>query len=351
MKFRLPTPTSLFWKIFAGLLTVILVTAAAVWGAAYYSSRQQEVGQLDLRWTGQKAVELALSIHHFGGRDALIEWLKSDVNRRPTVYVISDDGSELSGRPIPKPALSSLEQIGKARTGSENPIKTIEIDGRPHLLIAAREELPPPRVNPLPFFHIRFPTDVALATLFVLTLLVSTVLALYYTRPLRRLDAAMRRFAQGEFHTRASPGIAPADSEVAALALVFDQMAEHIEQLVRRQRRLFHDVSHEVRSPLARIAVAVDLARLDEKRTKQCLERIEREVDAIDRLIEGLLTYARYDEGPTLQKTRISMRRVHQTVLEMLAFAERRHGPPQTAGIGRLRRMGMRRRRPGHPGK
>lgn len=62
MKFRLPTPTSLFWKIFAGLLTVILVTAAAVWGAAYYSSRQQEVGQLDLRWTGQKAVELALSI-------------------------------------------------------------------------------------------------------------------------------------------------------------------------------------------------------------------------------------------------------------------------------------------------
>ncbi len=320
MKFRLPTPTSLFWKIFAGLLTVILVTAAAVWGAAYYSSRQQEVGQLDLRWTGQKAVELALSIHHFGGRDALIEWLKSDVNRRPTVYVISDDGSELSGRPIPKPALSSLEQIGKARTGSENPIKTIEIDGRPHLLIAAREELPPPRVNPLPFFHIRFPTDVALATLFVLTLLVSTVLALYYTRPLRRLDAAMRRFAQGEFHTRASPGIAPADSEVAALALVFDQMAEHIEQLVRRQRRLFHDVSHEVRSPLARIAVAVDLARLDEKRTKQCLERIEREVDAIDRLIEGLLTYARYDEGPTLQKTRISMRRVHQTVLEMLAF-------------------------------
>ena len=66
--------------------------------------------------------------------------------------------------------------------------------------------------------------------------------------------------------------------------------------------------------------MAVDLARLDEKRTKQCLERIEREVDAIDRLIEGLLTYARYDEGPTLQKTRISMRRVHQTVLEMLAF-------------------------------
>ena len=94
----------------------------------------------------------------------------------------------------------------------------------------------------------------------ILTAFVSAILAYYYTRPLRKLDGAMRAFAEGKLDTRVENSIGRADAEVAALAGIFDKMAGQISRLINRQRRLFHDVSHELRSPLARIDVALDIA-------------------------------------------------------------------------------------------
>ena len=62
----------------------------------------------------------------------------------------------------------------------------------------------------------------------------------------------MRKVAEGDLSTRIEKNIGPADGEVAALAKVFDRMADQIEKLINRQRKLFHNVSHEIRSPLAR---------------------------------------------------------------------------------------------------
>ena len=73
-------------------------------------------------------------------------------------------------------------------------------------------------------------------------------------------------------------------------------MAGQISRLINRQRRLFHDVSHELRSPLARIDVALDIARRDADRVGPSLDRIEREVDELDRLVGSLLAYARYEQ-------------------------------------------------------
>ena len=111
----------------------------------------------------------------------------------------------------------------------------------------------------------------------------------------------MRTFARGELQTRIAEKLQKDDADIAQLAVIFDDMAEEIQALINRQQRLFHDVSHEIRSPLARINVALALADRDPARVPQSLARIEKEVGEIDRLVDDLLTYARFDAKASLR--------------------------------------------------
>jgi signal transduction histidine kinase len=85
--------------------------------------------------------------------------------------------------------------------------------------------------------------------------------------------------------------------ELADLGAGFDNMADHLQRLVEGKQRLLHDVSHELRSPLARLQAAIDLMQQQPERTQEFLGRIEKESTSIDRLIEELLTLARLDTG------------------------------------------------------
>lgn len=333
---RLPASLhSLFWRLFSGLIAVMLISAAASWGAAYYvKSREFSALQdsVSLRYGGPRSVETALSVFRCAGRNGLTQWLLSSANQRPTVFVMAEDGTELSGRTVPERARAMVSAYQPAaqpleaevfddddKQGEATAIRTIEIEGRPYTVFAVLTALPPLRIAPYPYNN-TLPAAATLASILILTLLVAWILALYYTRPLLRLDDAMRQFAAGAFSTRVAKRIGPADSEVAALARVFDQMAAQIEKLINRQRRLFHDVSHEVRSPLARIDVAIELARMDPARVPKSLERIEKEVREIDRLIEELLAYARCDGGAALELKSTPVRALIEEVREALAF-------------------------------
>lgn len=334
---RLPASFhSLFWRLFSGLIAVMLVSAAASWAAAYYVKAREFAAlqdSLSLRYGGQRAVETAFMMFRYAGKDGLTQWLLSEANQRPTVFVMAEDGSEVSGRTVPERARAMVSAHRPAETapttspqgddgsseGAATAIRTVEIEGRPYVMFAVHTALPPVRVAPFPY-HGTLPAVATIVSILLLTLLVAWILALYYTRPLLRLDDAMRQFAAGAFSTRVAKRIGPADSEVAALARVFDQMADQIEKLIKRQRRLFHDVSHEVRSPLARIDVALELARLDAKRVPACLDRIDKEVREVDRLIEGLLAYARYEGGAALEMKPIRVREAAAKVAEALAF-------------------------------
>lgn len=162
--------------------------------------------------------------------------------------------------------------------------------------------------------------------LLVLTAVVSAALAHHYTRPLRKLDAAMRSFAAGRLDTRVENRIGRADAEVEALARMFDRMADQISSLITRQRRLFHDVSHELRSPLARIDVALEIAERDPARRGQMMDRIRLEVLAIDRLVESLLTYARYERGAGLTPVPTVLNQVVGAAVENVAFEAQKTG-------------------------
>jgi two-component system sensor histidine kinase CpxA len=119
-------------------------------------------------------------------------------------------------------------------------------------------------------------------------------LARYLTSPLRSLQTALEQFGQGDFSARTG---SKRHDELGQLARTFDKMAERIQNLVAAERRLLGDISHELRSPLARLGVAIELARSGENRDA-ALDRIQKESDRLNALVGQLLQAMRAEVDP-----------------------------------------------------
>jgi two-component system sensor histidine kinase CpxA len=139
---------------------------------------------------------------------------------------------------------------------------------------------------------------VRLAVVLTIGGVVCFVVARHLTKPIVSVSRAANALADGRLQTRVGAAEAKRHDELGALARDFDRMAERIEALVGGQRRLLGDVSHELRSPLARMTVALSLAR--QRATPaagEYFDRIDQETGRLDRLIEQLLTLARIETG------------------------------------------------------
>jgi two-component system sensor histidine kinase CpxA len=120
-------------------------------------------------------------------------------------------------------------------------------------------------------------------------------LARHLTEPVRRLQKAVERFGQGDLSTRFETA---RRDELGDLARTFNRMADRIQTLLAAQRRLLLDISHELRSPLARLGVAVELARSGEDRGG-ALDRIQKEADRLNSLVGELLQVTRAEGDPS----------------------------------------------------
>jgi len=105
----------------------------------------------------------------------------------------------------------------------------------------------------------------------------------------------VERFGQGDFSARIG---SQRKDELGRLAQTFDQMAERIQTLLASERRLLTDISHELRSPLTRLGVAVELARTGENRAA-ALDRIQQEADRLNALVGELLQVTRAEADPS----------------------------------------------------
>jgi len=124
------------------------------------------------------------------------------------------------------------------------------------------------------------------------------VLTLHITRPLGKLREAASDIAEGRLKTRVKPAIGRRHDEIALLGNDFDRMAEQIERLVTAQRNLLGDVSHELRSPLARLIVALSLLKQGQgEEAVEYQSRIGIEAERLDKMIGQLLTLTRIDSG------------------------------------------------------
>jgi signal transduction histidine kinase len=159
-----------------------------------------------------------------------------------------------------------------------------------HYIFAARFRTPG---GPPPFFNYQ-----RIAVSILIAGVVCYLLGLYLTSPLKQLQSTVKEFAEGNLEARVAPGIEKRGDEVADLGREFDHMAERIEALISAQKRLLADISHEVRSPLARLSVALELARKQSgERAIQALNRIEQESERVNELVGQLLTLTRLESG------------------------------------------------------
>ncbi len=123
-------------------------------------------------------------------------------------------------------------------------------------------------------------------------------LARHLTTPISRLRNVTRELSEGNLSARVGEDIGKRKDELADLARDFDLMADQIEKLLISQNRLIRDVSHELRSPLARLNVALELARVSDRGSSQAaLDRIEKESFILNDMIEQLLTLSRIESG------------------------------------------------------
>ena len=122
--------------------------------------------------------------------------------------------------------------------------------------------------------------------------------AYHLTTPLRQLEQAVDRFGRGDLTARVD---STRRDELGQLARSFNGMAERIQTLLSAERRLLLDISHELRSPLARLCVAVELAR-SKPADGAMLDRIEKEAERLNSLVSELLQVTRAEGDPSKRR-------------------------------------------------
>ena len=178
---------------------------------------------------------------------------------------------------------------------------------------------PPPNLWPLiPLWPI--------AVVFGAGLLLSAALAAYLARPVSRLRDGLRKLAQGDLGVRLTSGMGRRRDEIADLAQDFDAMAERLQQLIASRDRLLHDVSHELRSPLARMSVAVGLARKSDDIPETALTRIETESRRLNEIVGDLLSLSRAESDAGGEEIYFDLGSLLQVVCDDARFEAQPHG-------------------------
>ena len=165
--------------------------------------------------------------------------------------------------------------------------------------------------------------------------LICYLLARYLTRPILQLQAASRQLAAGKLETRAATDAGRRSDELGELIRDFNAMAERIEDLVSSQRQLISDVSHELRSPLARLIVAMDLAR-ERKGGDPAFDRMEKDFERLSEMVGRLLTVARLDAASaSVEMKTLNLRALVAEVVSDAEFAagERQRSVHFPAGV------------------
>ncbi len=289
----------LFWRIFLSFgaaMAVILVIAIAV--SFRLAEQLMQSDGLEGRTAAVREAAQALEL---GGRAALRDWLQRNprLSPRRELLIIDEQGEEILGRPLPRrvrpllgprPHRDARPAPANFRAPRFTP-QLIAPDGSSYRLLSAP-------AGPSPLGILGWPTArlVWLITAVLVAGLVSLLLARYVTAPIGRLQTASRALAAGQLSTRIGASFTGRHDEIAALAADFDRMAERLEQLVTQREILLRDVSHELRSPLTRLRMALALAqRRGTGPAEDDLRRIELEADRLENLISQVLELARID--------------------------------------------------------
>jgi two-component system sensor histidine kinase CpxA len=224
-------------------------------------------------------------------------------HHRVPVFVLSTGGVAVAGPEPPEEVVSFARRVSAADEEVSERAGTLYLLGRPvtapggrsYVVIAAARR-PPQLIDLLEPHELGWRLGIMTVVVGVLCFL----LARQLSAPVGALQGVVRRLAGGDLAARVDPRIGERRDEIGKLAGDFNAMAARLEALVGAQRRLVRDVSHELRSPLTRLRLALELARRRSgEGAGEALSRIEQEAERLDQLIEQLLTLSRLEVAET----------------------------------------------------
>ena len=307
---------SLYVRLLLGFLTVLALASAAMFNV-YQTVTGPRVVQMVAGSQAAQAEEAVAAMRRGGTAEARNYLQQLDALTQIPHYLTDSRGRDvLSGEdrsamlaPAPAPAPSGLSRPYQA--GDRAVFVTPSRDGAHRLITMA----------PVPYQLSDLLPQFALITAAVV--LAFWLLAADVARPLRRLANTVERFGRGDLAVRAD---VRRRDEIGGLARAFNDMAVRTESLVTAERRLLQDVSHELRSPLTRLNLAIELSRTAPDR-QQAADRLQREATRLSDLVGTLLEVVRLEGEPgSTPTTPVGlMEIVQESVDNGAAEAERRN--------------------------
>ena len=323
---------TLFWKIFISFWSVVaifIVIAVLLLGrrAPLPDPRRQAVDNNAFAMYAQSLAQT----YDAGGKVELYRYLQQfKRTSRGEAYLLDRVGNDVAGQILP-PQAKELAARAQLEGKSESVVvedkeffarPIVTNSGASYVAVVAfprtvDEFLPPPGPQrPL--------RDLGIAI--IISGIVCFWLARYLSAPIVRLRNAAQELSKGNLAARAKKkNVDHRRDEIAQLVQEFDQMAEQIESLMHAQKRLISDVSHEFRSPLTRINLAVELIRnVDSPEVSTAIARIEQETERLNGMVGKLLTLSRMEASQQLvDKEEIDVADLLRHVVEDADFEAR----------------------------
>ncbi|MGB0835047.1 MAG: HAMP domain-containing sensor histidine kinase [Psychrobium sp.] len=228
------------------------------------------------------------------------------------IYIVDEDGQDILARPLPVAVSRRLNPTLRRITWGDNYV-IASVSETAHGLTVIGHKAPYPLIRMIFQPKIRI-------ILWTVMLLVSGIvtwrLARYIVAPLRVLRQASVQVANGNLDIRVANSVENRSDDIALLAQDFDVMTGKLQKVMKSQQRLMRDVSHELRSPLARIQAMISIANQQHTQHQIDLVRIEQELEKLDSLIGDILDFSRIDSMQQLNVQRTDLRELVDVICE-----------------------------------
>ena len=291
----------LFLKIFLWFWLTALVMFAVSVGMRMIGLRSLAQSEVVAVFAPKMAAEAAQA-YESGGNAAFEQFARSLVdNRERRLYLLDASGNDVlsraisaEGRLVAQAARMNGPAMVRYRLNLRiAAYKFMSPSGRPYVLLFYIQ----PRLGDSWESVVGQNLLVTLGVLFAATLL-CLWLAYHIASPIQGIQAAARRVAEGDLSAKAPLTISKRHDELASLSIDFNSMVEHLATLIRTQRDMFNSISHELRSPLARLTVCLGLLRKQlPPRSDDLIRRMERDLARVDTLMAQILILARLESG------------------------------------------------------
>jgi len=264
---------------------------------------------------GQEAADVLAA----GGQSALQQWLAEEAQIPPdvSIYILDQESRDILGRQLPG------ELTNFVRNFVTMPVTETESNFRP--LRLAPQLIGPDKQT---YAFLVLPKTIGiwgspatfLGLITVALLVIGSVawlIASRFGRPIGELQAAVRQLASGHIDARVPSTISERRDELGALAADFNSMADRLQSLINSREQLMQEMSHELRSPLARLQASLALAAHRQKLDDAEREMIEREVRCIDQTIGEMLHFSRLDAPATIAHRLIRVGKLLRELVEV----------------------------------